>query len=40
MNTTRSSQNQRSRQMNTFLMKWIVIVFLLLVLVLMMVFFI
>lgn len=40
INTTRSSQNQRSRQMNTFLMKWIVIVFLLLVLVLMMVFFI
>lgn len=39
INATRSSQNQRSRQMNSFLMKWIVIVFLLLVLVLMMVFF-
>ncbi|MCF1586235.1 cell wall synthase accessory phosphoprotein MacP [Tetragenococcus koreensis] len=39
IDATRSSQNQRSRRMNSFLMKWIVIVFLLLVLVLMMVFF-
>lgn len=36
---SRSSQNQRSRQMNSFLMKWIVIVGLLLILVLVMVFY-